>query len=116
MATISTSDFDTNVNKRPDFRAIGASKLKMFVVTVTFGAAENYVTGGNNISLKEGKISTYLAVVPVSNDVGVVVEYIEATELMKMREAGTAGAPLDELASGDTVTQNGVFKFLVLGI
>ena len=119
----STSDWQAIVGKNYEAQSMisQARKLLIYVAKVTFGAADNYVTGGVIQSLKDRGAKTYVAVIPIDNDADVHVRYITSTEAIKMSgelnddAAGvnTAAKAFLELASGATITQNKVFTFLV---
>lgn len=119
--TASTSTFDTNVNKRHAVQALLNSKAKIFVVTVTYGAGDNYATGGNAISLKNGEIGTYLAVIPVENDKRLALRYDTTNEKIlafgQEPTNATAGViQLVELAASSAIVNSMVASFLVIGV
>ena len=74
--TISTTDWtDANVRKTLSWQAALVSKLRVYAVKVTFGASDNYATNGVSADLKEGRISTLVAVIPTYNINNVSIHY-----------------------------------------
>ena len=91
-----------------------ARKLKIYLVTVTFGAADDYVTGGVSIDLSQRGATKILAAMCTRTSIGVLASYIPSTKLLQLFETGAAAdAVLDELASGDSATNSATFDFLV---
>ena len=115
--TISTSDWTkANVRKTLSWQAALTSKLRVYAVKVTFGGSDNYATNGVAADLKEGRISTLVAVIPTFTDSLHKVEYDKANEKIKLYTVGgSAGAAFVELANSSTATQSKVFEFLVIG-
>ena len=115
--TISTSDWtNANVRKTLSFNAALVSKLRIYSIKVTFGASDNYASNGVSADLKEGRISTLVAVIPTFTDSLHKVEYDKANEKIKLYTVGgSAGAAFAELANSSTTTQSTVFEFLVIG-
>ena len=115
--TISTSDWtNANVRKTLSFNAALVSKLRIYSIKVTFGASDNYASNGVSADLKEGRISTLVAVIPTFTDSLHKVEYDKANEKIKLYTVGgSAGAAFAELANSSTTTQSKVFEFLVIG-
>lgn len=120
VLTTSTSEWDAKVNKNGTIQAANASPLKLFKVRVTYGAADNYVTTGNVMSLKLKGLKTYVAVLPIEASIGVHVRYVTSSERIFLRGQeptnATAGIIVfTELASASTLTQNATVDFLVIG-
>ena len=115
--TISTSDWtNANCRKTLSFNAALVSKLRIYSIKVTFGASDGYATNGVSADLKEGRISTLVAVIPTFTDSLHKVEYDKANEKIKLYTVGgSAGAAFAELANSSTTTQSKVFEFLVIG-
>ena len=115
--TISTSDWTAaNVRKTLSFQSALVSKLRIYSIKVTFGASDNYASNGVSADLKEGRISTLVAVIPTFTDSLHKVEYDKANEKIKLYTVGgSAGAAFAELANSSTTTQSKVFEFLVIG-
>ena len=121
--TINTDTWDREVSRHPTINALISSRLKLYVATVTYAVGDNYTTGGDVISLKNGKIKTYIAVIPIENDKGIVLRYITSSE--KIFASGqldddAAGANSDakallELSSGSTIVNSMVATFLIIG-
>ena len=114
--TISTSDWtNANVRKTLSWQAALTSKLRVYAIKVTFGSGDNYATGGVAADLKEGRISTLVAVIPEYTDSAYKVEYDKANEKIKLYSVGgSAGAVFAEVANS-TAIANKVFEFLVIG-
>ena len=115
--TISSSEWtDANVRKTLSWQAALVSKLRVYAIKVTFGGSDNYATNGVSADLKEGRISTLVAVVPTFTDSLHKVEYDKTNEKIKLYTVGgSAGAAFAELANNSTTTQSKVFEFLVIG-
>lgn len=118
--TYDTSAWDTPVSKRPSMQAALVSKLKMFTVKATFGASDDYATNGVAIDVKQDKINTVIAAVPIYNTVGAVAEYIVSTGKVRLYGTKTSGTvtPADSLAelpNGSQDTRSKVIEFLVFG-
>ena len=115
--TISTSDWtNANCRKTLSFNAALVSKLRIYSIKVTFGVSDGYATNGVSADLKEGRISTLVAVIPTFTDSLHKVEYDKANEKIKLYTVGgSAGAAFAELANSSTTTQSKVFEFLVIG-
>ena len=115
--TISTKDWtDANVRKTLSWQAALTSKLRVYAVKVTFGGSDNYATNGVAADLKEGRISTLVAVIPTFTDSLHKVEYDKTNEKIRLYTVGgSAGAAFAELANSSTATQSKVFEFLVIG-
>jgi len=115
--TISTSDWtNANVRKTLSWQAALVSKLRVYAVKVTFGASDAYATGGVSADLKEGRISTLVAVIPTYNNILREVVYDKANEKIKILEVGgSAGSAMTELANTSSATNSKIFEFLVIG-
>ena len=115
--TISSSEWtDANVRKTLSWQSALVSKLRVYAIKVTFGGSDNYATNGVSADLKEGRISTLVAVVPTFTDSLHKVEYDKTNEKIKLYTVGgSAGAAFAELANNSTTTQSKVFEFLVIG-
>ena len=115
--TISSSEWtDANVRKTLSWQAALVSKLRVYAIKVTFGGSDNYATNGVSADLKDGRISTLVAVVPTFTDSLHKVEYDKTNEKIKLYTVGgSAGAAFAELANNSTTTQSKVFEFLVIG-
>ena len=115
--TISTSDWTSaNVRKTLSWQAALVSKLRVYAIKVTFGSGDNYATGGVSADLKEGRISTLVAVIPTYTNSPHVVQYDKANEKIKILEVGgSAGSAMTELANTSSATNSKIFEFLVIG-
>ena len=115
--TISTSDWTSaNVRKTLSWQAALVSKLRVYAIKVTFGASDNYATNGVSADLKEGRISTLVAVIPTYNNILREVVYDKANEKIKILEVGgSAGSAMTELANTSSATNSKIFEFLVIG-
>jgi len=115
--TISTSDWtNANVRKTLSVQAALVSKLRIYSIKVTFGASDNYATNGVSADLKEGRISTLVAVIPTYSTCLQEVRYDKANEKIKILEVGgSAGSAMTELANASSATNSKVFEFLVIG-
>ena len=115
--TISTSDWTSaNVRKTLSWQAALVSKLRVYAIKVTFGASDAYATNGVSADLKEGRISTLVAVIPTYNNGQHVVVYDKANEKIKILEVGgSTGSAMTELANSSSATNSKIFEFLVIG-
>ena len=114
--TVSTSDWtNANVRKTLSWQAALTSKLRIYKVKVTAGGSDAYATNGVAADLKEGRISTLVAVIPEFTDSLYKVEYDKANEKIKLYSVGgSAGAVFAEVANSTSIA-NKVFEFLVIG-
>lgn len=114
--TFSTSDWtNANVRKTLSWQAALTSKLRIYKIKVTAGGSETYATNGVSADLKEGRISTLVAVIPEYTDSLYKVEYDKANQKIKLFSVGgSAGAVFAEVANS-TAIANKVFEFLVIG-
>ena len=115
--TISTSDWtNANVRKTLSFQAALVSKLRIYSIKITFGASDNYTTNGVSADLKEGSISTLVAVIPTYSNISREVVYDKANEKIKILEVGgSTGSAMTELPNASSATNSKVFEFLVIG-
>ena len=115
--TISTSDWtDANVRKTLSFNAALVSKLRIYAIKVTFGASDNYATNGVSADLKEGRISTLVAVIPTYTDSKREVVYDKANEKILLYDVGgNAQSKFVEVANDSSTCNSKVFEFLVIG-
>ena len=114
--TFSTSDWtNANVRKTLSWQAALTSKLRIYKIKVTAGGSETYATNGVSADLKEGRISTLVAVIPEYTDSLYKVEYDKANQKIKLFSVGgSAGVVFAEVANS-TAIANKVFEFLVIG-
>jgi hypothetical protein len=83
--TISTSDWtNANVRKTLSWQAALLQSCEYIAIKVTFGGSDNYATNGVSADLKEGRISTLVAVIPTFTDSLYKVEYDKANEKIKL--------------------------------
>ena len=115
--TISTSDWtNANVRKTLSWQAALTSKLRVYAIKVTFGASDNYATGGVAADLKEGRISTLVAVIPTYTDSLREVVYDKANEKIQLYDVGGASSSaFAETANTSSACASKVFEFLVIG-
>ena len=114
--TVSTADWtNANVRKTLSWQAALTSKLRVYKVKVTAGGSDAYATNGVSADLKEGRISTLVAVIPEFTDSLYKVEYDKTNEKIKLYSVGgSAGAVFAEVANSTSIS-NKVFEFLVIG-
>ena len=113
--TISTTDWTSaNVRKTLSWQAALVSKLRVYAIKVTFGSGDNYATNGVSADLKEGRISTLVAVIPTYNNALHVVVYDKANEKIKLFGSGS-GSALTEVANTSSTTNSKIYEFLVIG-
>ena len=113
--TISTSDWTSaNVRKTLSWQAALVSKLRVYAIKVTFGASDAYATNGVSADLKEGRISTLVAVIPTYTNSPHVVQYDKANEKIKLYGSGS-GSSLTEVANTSSTTNSKIYEFLVIG-
>jgi len=114
--TISTSDWtNANVRKTLSWQAALVSKLRVYAIKVTFGAGDNYATNGVSADLKEGRISTLVAVIPTYTDSKLVVQYDKTNEKIKAFSGSGNGNILAEVPNSSALVNSKVFEFLVIG-
>jgi len=114
--TISSSTWtDANVRKTLSWQAALVSKLRVYAIKVTFGASDNYATNGVSADLKEGRISTLVAVTPTYTDSKLVVQYDKTNEKIKTFTGSGNGNILAEVPNSSTLVNSKVFEFLVIG-
>ena len=115
--TISTTDWtNANVRKTLSWQAALVSKLRAYAVKVTFGASDAYATGGVSADLKEGRISTLVAVIPTYSNIDRIVKYDKANEKITIWDVGgSAGSGLVQHANASSSTNSKIFEFLVIG-
>ena len=115
--TISTSNWtDANVRKTLSWQAALTSKLRVYAIKVTFGASDNYATGGVAADLKESRISTLVAVIPTYTNSKREVVYDKANEKILLYDVGgNATAAFAETPNTSSACASKVFEFLVIG-
>jgi len=115
--TISSSDWtNANVRKTLSWQAALVSKLRVYAIKVTFGASDNYATNGVSADLKEGRISTLVAVVPTYTNSRQEVQYDKANEKIQLFDVGGgAQSKFVEVANSSSTCNSKVFEFLVIG-
>ena len=115
--TISTADWTSaNVRKTLSFNAALVSKLRIYSIKVTFGAGDNYETDGVSADLKEGRISTLVAVIPTYTNSLREVVYDKANEKILLYDVGgSATTPFTETPDTSSACASKVFEFLVIG-
>ena len=114
--TISTSDWTSaNVRKPLSVQAALVSKLRIYSIKVTFGASDAYATNGVSADLKEGRISTLVAVSPTFTDSKLVVQYDKTNEKIKAFTGSGNGNILAEVPNASALVNSKIFEFLVIG-
>jgi len=114
--TISTADWtNANVRKTLSIQAALVSKLRIYSIKVTFGASDNYATNGVSADLKEGRISTLVAVSPTYTDSKLVVQYDKTNEKIKVFTGSGNGNILAEVPNSSALVNSKIFEFLVIG-
>ena len=114
--TISTTDWTSaNVRKTLSWQAALVSKLRVYAIKVTFGASDNYATNGVSADLKEGRISTLVAVIPTYTNSPHIVQYDKANEKIKLYFGADAVSALSEVANANNGCNSKIFEFLVIG-
>ena len=114
--TISTSDWTSaNCRKTLSFQAALVSKLRIYSIKVTFGASDAYATNGVSADLKEGRISTLVAVTPTFTDSKLVVQYDKTNEKIKCFTGSGNGNVLAEVPNASALVNSKIFEFLVIG-
>ena len=115
--TISTNDWTSaNVRKTLSGQAALVSKLRVYAIKVTFGASDNYATGGVSADLKESRISTLVAVIPTYTNSLREVVYDKANEKIKLYDVGgNAQSKFVEVANASSTCNSKIFEFLVIG-
>ena len=115
--TISTSDWtDANVRKTLSWQAALTSKLRVYAIKVTFGASDNYATGGVSADLKQSRIKTLVAVIPTYNNSRQEVVYDKANQKIQLFDVGgNAQSKFVEVANSSSTCNSKIFEFLVIG-
>lgn len=119
--TITTSDYETYVNKEKSVQALlnpGSKNPKIYSVKVVFGAGDNYVTGGVTADLSAGiQRDAYVWALPEYTDSGLAFQYNKSTGKIQCYTA-TASADsskaLSEVVNGSSLTNSKTFTFVVL--
>ena len=106
---------DDNVRKTLSWQAALVSKLRVYAIKVTFGGSDNYATNGVSADLKEGRISTLVAVIPTFTDSKLVVQYDKTNEKIKTFTGSGNGNILAEVPNSSNLVNSKVFEFLVIG-
>ena len=113
------SQYEKITGKTLSTQAELTSRLKTAIVDLTYGT-EDYDIGGNIIDLSlGGRFSTIIAVEVMETSVGLVAQYVHgagdaaALGKLKLYEAGTASAALDEADDADAITAT--FRIRVVG-
>lgn len=97
------------------------SRLQIAVCEITFGASDDYVTAGIAADLTNGgRIKNVIGAFPITYDPALDMQdfklaYDVADKKILIYEAGTAGAPFDEVGNADSATNSKVLKFFVIG-
>ena len=111
--TASTSTWtDANCRKTLSWQAALTSKLRIYKITATAGGSDTYATGGVSADLKEGRISTLVAVVPETSSTDYVVKYDKSTEKIQLLDE--SGTGITEIANATSIA-SATFEFLVIG-
>jgi len=118
--TITTSDYETYVNKEKSLQALltAGKRSKVYSVKVVFGAGDNYVTGGVTADISATiKEDAYVWVIPEFTDSGLIFLYNKSTGKILCYTA-TASADsskaLSEVVNGSSLTNSKTFTFVVL--
>ena len=110
---------DTKITKRDKqgrIFALGNRGIKIMVVSVTFGASDNYATNGVSANIKVNGISELIAVASLGNNAAVLDRYdIANSKILMYGSNGAAPAALVELANASTVPNSKVFNYLIIG-
>lgn len=124
------SDWENLTGKTLSIQSELTSKLKTTVVDVTVGAADTYSTNGITVDLSlGGRISTIIEASIISNDKGLLLEYVPAalgaaaTGKVKAfgyindDSAGTNTTPeaFSELAASSAIVNSLAIKIRVVG-
>ena len=115
--TISSSTWtDANVRKTLSWQAALVSKLRVYAIKVTFGASDNYATGGVSADLKVSRIKTLVAVIPTYNNSRQEVVYDKANQKIQLFDVGgNAQSKFVEVANTSSTCNSKIFEFLVIG-
>jgi len=104
------SDYQSVTGKTLSIQAELLSKLKTAIVDVTY-TSEDYDIAGNVLDLSlDGRLTTIISVEVLEVSIGIVPQYVPAaagaaaTGKLKIYEAGTASAALDEADDADSLT------------
>jgi len=114
------SNYEKIAGKTLTMQAELTSPMKTAIVDVVYAACEDYDIAGNVVDLSlGGRFSTIIAVEVMETTVGLVAQYVHAaadaaaTGKLKLYEAGTASAALDEADDADAI--NATFRLRVVG-
>jgi hypothetical protein len=115
--TITTDDWrNANVRKTLSWQAALTSKLRVYAVKVTFGSGDNYATGGVAADLKEGRISTLVAVIPTYSTCLQEVRYDKANEKIQLYDVGGgAQSKFVEVVNTSSTCASKTLEFIVIG-
>lgn len=115
--TSSVSDWTAaNVSKTLSIQSALTSKLRCYKIKCTAGGSDTYATGGVTVSdIKQGRISTLVAVIPETSSTAYKVDFDKSNSKVKLfTVGGSAGAVFTELAASTSIA-NATFEFLVFG-
>ena len=115
--TLSTSDWTAgNVRKTLSWQAALTSKLRIYKIKVTAGGSDAYATNGVSADLKEGRISTLVAVIPTYSTCLQEVRYDKANEKIQLYDVGGgAQSKFVEVVNTSSTCASKTFEFLVIG-
>ena len=114
--TTSVSDWTAaNTGKTLSVQAALNSKLRIYKIKCTAGGSDTYATNGVSADLKQGRISTLVAVIPETSSLNYIVKYDKSSEKIKLYEAlNTTAGGFEEMANTTSIA-NATFEFLVFG-
>jgi hypothetical protein len=111
--TTSVSDWTAaNVAKTLSVQSALTSKLRCYKIKCTAGGSDTYATNGVSANIKEGRISTLVAVIPEYSSTDYVVKYDKANEKIILLDE--SGSGLAEIANATSIA-SATFEFLVFG-
>ena len=114
--TTSVSDWTAaNVAKTLSIQSALTSKLRCYKIKCTAGGSDTYATNGVSANLKQGRVSTLVAVIPETSSLNYIVKYDKSSEKIKLYEAlNTTAGGFEEMANTTSIA-NATFEFLVFG-
>lgn len=130
MAITSSADstYAKVVGTTRSAQALTVSKIKISKIRVTYGAGDNYTTGGNTVDLSDGgRIKTVIAAIPIYTSKGIHGVYVAGTSSSNGKfliygeinddAAGvnTDAKELTQLTAASTITNSLIVDFLVIG-
>jgi hypothetical protein len=113
--TTSVSDWTAaNVAKTLSVQSALTSKLRCYKIKCTAGGSDTYATNGVSANVKEGRISTLVAVIPEYSSTDYIVKYDKVNEKIILLTHPQSGNAFVEVTNATSIA-SATFEFLVFG-